>query len=105
VPLFLSRNQLATRKTLPKATTTFALDSGGFTELQKHGRWSLPENAYADYVTMLRSVYGKRLEWVAPQDWMCEPVEGTGLSAHRRIAAGGSSSVNYKEQAKIEDPE
>jgi hypothetical protein len=74
IPLFISRNTLWKRQSLPVASTDFALDSGGFTELQKHGKWALSEDDYVDFVNKLRLNYGKRLAWVAPQDWMCEPI-------------------------------
>jgi hypothetical protein len=38
-PLFVSHRRLATRRRLPSATTGWALDSGGFTELRLHGGW------------------------------------------------------------------
>ena len=88
IPLFLSRTQLAGRKTLPKAATSFALDSGGFTELQRHGRWTLTTEDYVAVVMRMRRHYGKRLHWVAPQDWMCEPIVLSGGTA-----AGGVKFV------------
>jgi hypothetical protein len=58
----------------------WALDSGSFTELQLHGGWTLSAREYAREVRRYRQ-FGK-LEWAAPQDWMCEPfmLERTGLS-------------------------
>jgi hypothetical protein len=41
VPLFISRNRLTRYKTLPRAIGPWALDSGGFTELQRYGRWTV----------------------------------------------------------------
>jgi hypothetical protein len=98
VPLFISRRRLARYAKLPDATTDFALDSGGFTELQMHGMWTMTADAYAEEVRRYAAHYGRRLLWVAPQDWMCEPIviaggragtitfEGTGLSVreHQR---------------------
>jgi hypothetical protein len=75
IPLFVSRNQLDDgRKELPEAVTIFALDSGGFTALQRDGKWVMTVAEYVDFVLMLKKFYGARLVWVAPQDWMCEPL-------------------------------
>jgi hypothetical protein len=73
VPLFVSRRRLARRKgEHPRSTTDWALDSGGFTELSMHGRWTLDAKQYVAQVRQYRDELG-RLEWAAPQDWMCEP--------------------------------
>ena len=48
VPLFLSRRRLARlRGPLPAASCRWALDSGGFTELNLHGRWQTSPRQYA----------------------------------------------------------
>lgn len=82
-PLFVSRRALQRRAVagLRNATCRWALDSGGFTELSMHGRWTLSPTAYAELVTLYDERIGN-LDWVAPQDWMCEPfmIERTGLS-------------------------
>lgn len=71
VPLFVSRRVLAPRKTLPEARCTWALDSGGFTELNLYGEW---RTRPAEYVRDVRRFMQMgHLAWVAPQDWMCEP--------------------------------
>lgn len=72
VPLFISRRQLSKRKRLPEAAGPWALDSGGFTELSMHGRWTLSPRAYVDEVRRFAEGCG-RLSWAAPQDWMREP--------------------------------
>jgi hypothetical protein len=81
VPLFLSRIRLARRRRLPKALGPWALDSGGFSELNKTGRWSVTPEHYAGEVRRWRDLIGG-LEWAAIQDWMCEPfvLAKTGLS-------------------------
>jgi hypothetical protein len=71
-PLFVSHRRLAARRRLPRATTGWALDSGGFTELRLHGGWRTTAAEYAAAVRRYRDEIG-RLEWAAPQDWMCEP--------------------------------
>lgn len=71
-PLFVSHRRLASRKTLPLATGSWALDSGGFTELSMFGEW---RTTPAEYVAAVRRYDAEvgHLDWAAPQDWMCEP--------------------------------
>jgi hypothetical protein len=71
-PLFVSRRRLQMYKVLPKANRKWALDSGGFTELQMHGRWTLSASDYVALARRYRDEIG-HMEWAAPQDWMCEP--------------------------------
>ena len=73
VPLFISRTRLASRRTLPAARTGWALDSGGFTELQYHGRWTITPAAYVAFVRRCATEVGQ-LDWAAPMDWMTEQV-------------------------------
>lgn len=91
VPLFISHRRLDGRRTLPRAAVPWALDSGGFTELSMHGRWTLSPTTYADAVRRYRDEIGN-LDWAAPQDWMCEPwiTAKTGLSVaeHQRRTVG-----------------
>ncbi|MGR6921236.1 deazapurine DNA modification protein DpdA family protein [[Actinomadura] parvosata] len=83
VPLFVSHRRLAGRKTMPRAHAPWALDSGGFTELSMHGRWLTTPVEYVRAIRRYACEIG-RLEWVAPQDWMCEPgiLAATGLSVN-----------------------
>lgn len=80
-PLFISNRTLQKRKTLPRALGPWALDSGGFTELSTFGEWTIPAKKYLELVRRYADNVG-RLEWAAPQDWMCEPwiVQKTRLS-------------------------
>ena len=72
VPLFISARRLRGRKHLPRARTLWALDSGGFKELELHGQWLLTARDYVALVRRCRTDVG-RLQWAAIQDWMCEP--------------------------------
>lgn len=101
VPLFVSHRRLlgelrpgrGARKTLPRARGPWALDSGGFTELQMFGEWRTTPAEYIAAVRRYRDEIGQ-LVWAAPMDWMCEPVviaggqvgpvrfAGTGLSVY-----------------------
>lgn len=73
VPLFVSRRTIGRMKTLERAKTSWALDSGGFTELSMFGRWKTTPKEYVADVKRLFAEVG-RCDWAAPQDWMCEPV-------------------------------
>src|SRR5699024_2689834 len=79
--------RLRKRRRLPVAVTDWALDSGGFTELNLHGRWETTPHDYAAAVRRYRDEIGK-IQWAAPQDWMCEPavLARTGLTVadHQR---------------------
>lgn len=81
VPLFVSHRRLARLRNLSPATTRWALDSGGFTELTMHGEWRTTSHAYVAATRRYHDEIGL-LDWAAPQDWMCEPhmLERTGLT-------------------------
>ena len=91
--LFISDRRVRGYRTLPRADSAWALDSGGFTQLAQFGTWDNgPTPAeYAARVRRYRDEIG-HLAWAAPQDWMCEPhlIAKTGLirgrtpAAHRR---------------------
>lgn len=88
VPLFVSRRRLIGRqKKVRPAVGSWALDSGGFTELNLHGTWSISTRQYVEEIRRFRSEIGG-LEWAAPQDWMCEPFvlarTGLTLEEHQR---------------------
>ena len=96
VPLFVSHVRLRRRRTLPRAMGRWALDSGGFSELARHGRWTITPGDYVTAVRRYREEIGG-LDWAAPMDWMCEPAMlgggagavGTGLTVaehqHRTV--------------------
>jgi hypothetical protein len=89
VPLFISDRRLRRYRRLPRAVTIWALDSGGFTELARHGTWDHGPTP-AEYVARVRRYRDEigHLAWAAPQDWMCERhiIAKTGLSVaeHQR---------------------
>lgn len=90
VPLFVSYRVLRGLKRLYPAAGPWALDSGGFTELNMHGKWTVAPKDYVAGVRRIMAGVGN-MEWAAIQDWMCE--EGvrckTGLSVaeHQRLTA------------------
>lgn len=81
IPLFVSHRGLKNKKHFKPATMSWALDSGGFTELTLHGQWTTTPQSYIAHVQRYKNEIGK-LEWASPQDWMCEPhmLKRTGLT-------------------------
>lgn len=100
VPLFVSHRRLADRRTFPRAIGSWALDSGGFTELSMHGRWLTTPQEYVSAAYRYRDEIGN-LEWAAPQDWMCEPfmLDKTGLSVAEHQARTVTSVVELRSLA------
>lgn len=81
VPLFVSARRLRGRRTFPRATCRWSLDSGGFSELSMFGEWTITALRYAREVERWSREIGC-MDWAAIQDWMCEPaiLEKTGLT-------------------------
>jgi hypothetical protein len=87
VPLFVSDTRLRVYKRLPAAVAPVAYDSGGFTELQRHGRWTIPPTDYVARLRRYRDEIG-HMAWAAPQDWMCEPLIINGGRVGSTVFAG-----------------
>lgn len=91
-PLFVSWVRMRRQRTpfKKRARVKWALDSGGFSEIAKHGKWTSTPEEYVDAVEQYMDEVGG-MEWAAQQDWMCEPpmVAKTGLSVrehqHRTV--------------------
>ncbi|MEU7528978.1 hypothetical protein AB0A74_24830 [Saccharothrix sp. NPDC042600] len=92
VPLFVSDTRLRDYKNLPRAAAPWALDSGGFTQLQKYGEWTVPPGKYVARVRRYRDEIG-RMEFAAIQDWMCESIVISGGRAGRMFFVGTKLSV------------
>jgi hypothetical protein len=88
VPLFLSAVRLRRYRTFPAARGRWALDSGGFSELQAHGTWTVGARQYASEVVRWVEEVGMP-DFVAIQDWMCEPFmlakTGRTIAEHQRL--------------------
>jgi len=86
-PLCLSYRTLREYRELPRAGVTWMLDSAGFTELSKHGHWTITPQEYARDVQRYQREIGG-LAFAAQQDWMCEEevLARTGLTVadHQR---------------------
>ena len=69
---FISANRLRDRKRWKHAPgIRWALDSGGFTEIAKYGRWTATPERYVGDVYRWSWEIGQP-DFCAPQDWMCE---------------------------------
>lgn len=105
VPLFISRTVMekapgALRENLPVAKGRWAMDSGGFTQVHKYGRWMLTPEQYVAEVRRARDEIGG-LDWAAPMDWMCEPSARamTGLPTREHQALTVDNFLHLRELA------
>lgn len=102
VPLCVSRATLTRRASFPRALGPWMLDSGAFSELAAHGRWTITAKEYAAQVRHFSAEIGPPV-MVAPQDWMCEPhmLKKTGLSVGEHQAL---TTRNYLELRALGAP-
>jgi hypothetical protein len=99
VPLFVSHRRLACLGRPPVAVESWALDSGGFSELSLHGGWQTTPAAYGRAILRYRDEIGS-LAWAAPQDWMCEPpiLSKTGRTVEFHQAATVASFLELRDR-------
>jgi hypothetical protein len=91
-PLFIPYHRLMRRwgGKLPRSPWKghWALDSGGFDHVRKHGGWALAPQTYVDHVRVFDREIGN-MGWAAPMDMMCEAdaLAATGLTelAHQEF--------------------
>lgn len=106
VPLFVSRTTLEKYRRdgdpFPKGRCLWALDSGGFTELQRHGTWTMSADEYGGMVYRFMD-NGAQPFWCAPQDWMCEPAVIEGGTWNGQSFAGTGLSVPIHQELTIEN--
>ncbi len=100
VRVFVSRNVFyrdgAPAKTFPRRPQgLYAVDSGGFTELQRHGRWIYSQQEYVAFLRRLWRETGP-FEFAAPRDRMCEPMV---------IHGGTFKGVRFAGTRQFIDPE
>lgn len=81
VPLFISRRRTARYKKMKRARCNWAMDSGGYTELDVNYRWTITARQYVGEVRRAQRQMG-RMDWAAIMDWMVEPwiIKKTALS-------------------------
>lgn len=79
VPTLVSLGYL--RPDTPAATAPYVLDSGGFAELGKHGRWRTTPAEHVERVRAAIEQLGEP-DFVGQQDWTCGPpsLKATGLT-------------------------
>lgn len=79
VPLFYA--VAAFKRELPRATAPWALDSGAYTEIAKHGKWRATPKEYVARVREIQEAVGM-MEFAAAQDWVAAPpiLAKTGLT-------------------------
>ncbi|GLV72118.1 hypothetical protein ACH4VS_06675 [Streptomyces hygroscopicus] len=92
VPLFLKSEHLASAVKPLRSIGRYAVDSGGFTELQRYGRWTRTPR---QYVADLRRIWEHigPYDWAAGQDWMCEDLIINGGTAGPLTFVGTRLSV------------
>lgn len=111
VPLFVSIRRLMKyaadhdlrTQNLPRPQCSWAIDSGGFTELKMFGRWTMDEDEYATAVidVMLRA--GTPPTFVAAQDWMCEDVVIHGGTTRDGTFTGTGLSVQEHQERTVQN--
>ena len=88
-PLMISYRWIKNRRKPIEQKAELALDSGGFTEIATHGKWTISPEEYVSSIRRLIRDVNLKFNFIAPQDWMCEPemIEKTGLSVkeHQRL--------------------
>jgi hypothetical protein len=82
VPAFINRRRFERlKRKFPRALAPWALDSGGFTEIEMYGEWRMTAREYIAFVRFLRDVVGN-LAFAIARDW---PVT---LATNRRTGLG-----------------
>ncbi|WP_234381164.1 DUF7221 family queuine tRNA-ribosyltransferase-like protein [Streptomyces sp. NRRL F-5122] len=92
VPLFLKSEHFVNAVKLDEARGPYAVDSGGFSELQRHGRWTRTPRQYIEDLRRIWECVGP-YDWAAPQDWMCEDLIIHGGTAGPNVFVGTHLSV------------
>ena len=100
--LFVSRTTLSRyAKLKPCTTSSWALDSGGFTDINKYGRCTVSEADYCFFVAHAKLTVG-RLDFAAPQDWMCEPaaLKSSGLTVEQHQRRTVLNFINLRRRIR-----
>lgn len=106
--VFISRRTFADsrtgryRKTFPVAIGRYAVDSGGFTELQKYGRWMTSASEYIEFLARLREETGL-YDFASPRDWMCEPAVINGGSFAGGMFHGTGTTLKWHQRQTVRD--
>jgi hypothetical protein len=87
VPMFISHERLVGYRALERAVRPWALDSGGFSQITRFGKF---DDSPAEYVAAIRRYQDEigGLAWAASQDWMTEDralrASGLTIAEHHR---------------------
>lgn len=102
--VFLCRNSIGGRKVLrPIAPgASYAVDLGGFTELQQRGRWVATVDECVDLLDQLWEQVGP-YDFAAHRDMMCEPAVIAGGTWKGVTFAGTGLSVREHQRWTVED--
>ncbi|MEU2713911.1 hypothetical protein [Streptomyces sp. NPDC007205] len=100
VPLFLKSEHFTSAANLHPALGRYAIDSGGFTELQRYGRWTRTPRQYVQDLRRIWECVGP-YDWAAPQDWMCEDLIIHGGTAGPLTFAGTHLSVREHQRRTV----
>jgi hypothetical protein len=71
INFFFSDNFLKHHKKFRPSKCNWALDSGGFSQIHKHGKWIVTPEEYVERTLKYMDKMGK-MDFAATQDWMCE---------------------------------
>ncbi len=101
-PLFVSDRRLRRYRALRPALAPVAIDSGGFSELQIHGSWRHGPSP-AEYVSRARRYVEQigTVDWIAQQDWLCEPAVRLGGRIGRLHFAGTGLTVREHQRRTV----
>ncbi|MPY63491.1 deazapurine DNA modification protein DpdA family protein [Streptomyces spongiae] len=100
VPLFLKSEHFANAVKLDPARGPYAVDSGGFSELQRYGRWTRTPRQYIEDLRRIWECVGP-YDWAAPQDWMCEDLIIHGGKAGPLTFVGTHLSVREHQRRTV----
>ncbi|MFJ9351798.1 hypothetical protein [Streptomyces sp. NPDC101237] len=100
VPLFLKSEHFAAAVKLYPALGPYAVDSGGFTELQRHGQWTRTPRQYVDDLRRIWEHVGP-YDWAAPQDWMCEDLIIHGGQVGKTVFVGTHLNVQEHQRRTV----
>lgn len=101
VPMMLSMAQLWRRRRPMVVRCPWALDSGAFSEIAKHGRWTISPTEFVDGVRRVLAWPGVAPDFVGQQDWMTEPhvLAQTGMTIDRHQALTVENLIALREIA------
>jgi hypothetical protein len=100
VSLMVSRRTLIEYKTKPRAKKPWFRDSGGFTELNMYGEWTVSGEQFITEAMRDAEEVGQ-MQYAAPMDWMCEPVvlKRTGLTVRKHQGRTVKNYLDLREKA------